>query len=73
MNDEGYEYIPIKSHEYSKTLKENLKTAHAPALLYAKGNNQIMQEKSEWSFITLTLTLYPEPGSNRHGIATTGV
>ena len=46
LNNEGYELIPITSAEYSKTLKENLKAAHAPALLYVKGNKQIMQEKS---------------------------
>lgn len=44
--NEGYELIPITSPEYSKTLKENLKSAHAPALLYVKGNKQIMSEKS---------------------------
>jgi DNA protecting protein DprA len=46
LNNKGYELIPITSPEYSKTLKENLKAAHAPALLYVKGNKQIMQEKS---------------------------
>jgi DNA protecting protein DprA len=46
LNNEGYELIPITSPEYSRTLKENLKAAHAPALLYVKGNKQIMQEKS---------------------------
>ena len=46
LQNEGYELIPITSPEYSKTLKENLKAAHAPALLYVKGNKQIMQEKS---------------------------
>lgn len=46
LNNEGYELMPITSPEYSKTLKENLKAAHAPALLYVKGNKQIMQEKS---------------------------
>lgn len=46
LDNEGYELIPITSPEYSKTLKENLKAAHAPALLYVKGNKQIMQEKS---------------------------
>lgn len=46
LNNEGYELIPIISPEYSKTLKENLKAAHAPALLYVKGNKQIMHEKS---------------------------
>ncbi len=46
LNNEGYELIPITSPEYSRTLKENLKATHAPALLYVKGNKQIMQEKS---------------------------
>jgi len=46
MQNEGYELIPIISPEYSKILKENLKAAHAPALLYVKGNKQIMLEKS---------------------------
>jgi len=46
LNNEGYELIPITSPEYSRTLKENLKAAHTPALLYVKGNKQIMQEKS---------------------------
>ncbi|MCB9000216.1 MAG: DNA-protecting protein DprA [Bacteroidales bacterium] len=46
LNNEGYELIPIISPEYSKTLKDNLKAAHAPALLYVKGNKQIMKEKS---------------------------
>jgi predicted Rossmann fold nucleotide-binding protein DprA/Smf involved in DNA uptake len=44
--NEGYELIPIISPEYSKTLKGNLKTAHSPALLYVKGNKQLMHEKS---------------------------
>lgn len=44
--NEGFELIPITSTEYSKTLKGNLKTAHSPALLYIKGNKQIMSEKS---------------------------
>jgi len=44
--NEGYELVPIISSAYSKTLKENLKAAHAPALLYVKGNIQIMHEKS---------------------------
>lgn len=43
---QGYELIPITSPEYSKTLKQNLKIAHSPAVLYVKGNKQILQEKS---------------------------
>lgn len=46
LYNEGYELIPIISPEYSKTLKDNLKAAHAPALIYVKGNKQIMHEKS---------------------------
>ena len=46
LQNEGYELIPITSPEYSQTLKANLKTNHAPALLYVKGNKQILQEKS---------------------------
>jgi predicted Rossmann fold nucleotide-binding protein DprA/Smf involved in DNA uptake len=46
LNNEGYELIPITSPVYSKTLKDNLKAAHSPALLYVKGNIQIMHEKS---------------------------
>lgn len=43
---QGFEIIPITSPEYSKTLKANLKATHAPAVLYVKGNKQILEEKS---------------------------
>ena len=43
---QGFEIIPITSPEYSKTLKDNLKTAHAPAVLYVKGNKEILEEQS---------------------------
>lgn len=43
---QGYELIPITSPEYSKTLKRNLKATHSPAILYVKGNKQILHEKS---------------------------
>jgi DNA processing protein len=46
LSSQGYELIPITSAEYSKTLKQNLKAAHSPALLYVKGNRQILHEKS---------------------------
>lgn len=46
MGNEGYELIPIISPEYSRTLKDNLKATSAPAVLYVKGNKQIMAEKS---------------------------
>lgn len=44
--NEGFEIIPITSPEYSKKLKANLKTAHAPAVLYVKGNKNILEKKS---------------------------
>ncbi|MEI7677268.1 MAG: DNA-processing protein DprA [Bacteroidales bacterium] len=46
LHSQGYEFIPITSPNYSKTLKQNLKAAHSPALLYVKGNKQILHEKS---------------------------
>jgi DNA processing protein len=46
LYNEGYELISIISPEYSKTLKDNLKTAHAPSLLYIKGNKHLLHEKS---------------------------
>ncbi len=46
MLDQGYEFLPITSPEYSKTLKNNLKVQHSPALLYVKGNKNILQEQS---------------------------
>ncbi len=46
MQNEGYELIAITSPEYPKNLKENLKAAHAPTVIYIKGNKQILAEKS---------------------------
>ena len=46
LSSQGYEMIPITSPEYSKTLKQNLKAAHSPALLYVKGNKKILGERS---------------------------
>ncbi|MEO8446186.1 MAG: DNA-processing protein DprA [bacterium] len=43
---QGYEIIPVTSPEYSKTLKNNLKTAYSPAVLYVKGNKKILEESS---------------------------
>ena len=39
--NQGYELIPITSSDYSKVLKQNLKSSHSPPLLYVKGNNYI--------------------------------
>jgi len=38
--------IPITSPEFSKPLKANLKAAHAPSVIYVKGNKKILEEKS---------------------------
>lgn len=46
LENEGFELIPIISSNYSKTLKDNLKTAYSPPLLYVKGNKQILHENS---------------------------
>jgi DNA processing protein len=46
LYNQGYELIPITSPEYSRTLKTNLKTQYSPAVLYIKGNKQILSEKS---------------------------
>jgi predicted Rossmann fold nucleotide-binding protein DprA/Smf involved in DNA uptake len=45
LYNNGIEVIPVISPEYSKTLKKNLKKS-TPVVLYAKGNKQIMAEKS---------------------------
>lgn len=44
--NQGFEIIPITSAEYSKTLKRNLKTAHSPAVLYIKGNKNLLHQNS---------------------------
>ncbi|MFN8207488.1 MAG: DNA-processing protein DprA [Bacteroidales bacterium] len=46
MLNQGYEFIPIISPDYSRTLKLNLKIAYSPTLLFIKGNKQLMQEKT---------------------------
>ena len=43
---QGFELIPITSPEYSKTLKQHLKVAHSPALLYVKGNKDLLHKNS---------------------------
>lgn len=45
MQNEGIELIPVVSPDYPVTLKRNMKIT-APALLYVKGNKQILKEKS---------------------------
>lgn len=44
--EQGYNIIPITSHDYSPTLKNNLGINYAPPIIYTKGNLQIMKEKS---------------------------
>lgn len=46
LYSQGFEIIPITSPDYSKTLKMNLKAKYAPAVLYIKGNKEILKEKS---------------------------
>jgi DNA processing protein len=44
--NQGFDIIPITSPDYSRTLKDNLKMAYSPPLIYTKGNKQIMKENS---------------------------
>lgn len=44
--EQGYNIIPITSPDYSPIMKNNLKRAYSPPLLYTKGNKQIMKENS---------------------------
>ena len=44
--EQGYNIIPIISPDYSPIMKNNLKRAYSPPLIYTKGNNQIMKENS---------------------------
>ena len=44
--NQGYEIIPITSADYSKVLKQNLKSSHSPTILYIKGNKKILNEQS---------------------------
>ncbi|MFW6275394.1 MAG: DNA-processing protein DprA [bacterium] len=44
--EQGYNILPITSHDYSPTLKKNLGRTYAPPVIYTKGNLQIMKEKS---------------------------
>ena len=44
--EQGYEIIPITSENYSSILKNNLKRAYSPPVIYAKGNKQLLKEKS---------------------------
>ena len=44
--EQGYDIIPIISPDYSPIMKNNLKRAYSPPLIYTKGNKQIMKENS---------------------------
>ena len=46
LYNQGFELIPINSNEYSPTMKQNLKQAYSPPLLYIKGNKQLLLEDS---------------------------
>lgn len=44
--NQGFEIIPLTHSDYSATLKQNLKLAYSPPVLYIKGNKQLLQEDS---------------------------
>ncbi|MDP2174062.1 MAG: DNA-processing protein DprA [Candidatus Cloacimonadaceae bacterium] len=44
--NQGFELIPLNDPDYSPTLKENLKLAYSPPVLYIKGNKQLLKEDS---------------------------
>ena len=44
--EQGYDIIPITSPDYSPIMKDNMKRAYSPPLIYTKGNKQIMKEDS---------------------------
>jgi len=44
--EQGYDIIPITSTDYSPIIKNNLKRAYSPPLIYTKGNKKIMKENS---------------------------
>jgi len=46
MLNQGFNFIPLNSSGYSKTLKNNLKQQYSPPLIYTKGNKQLLQETS---------------------------
>lgn len=46
LYNQGFELIPLNSPDYSPTLKDNLKLAYSPPLLYIKGNKQLLVEDS---------------------------
>lgn len=43
---QGFDIVSIRSKEYSKLLKKNLKRKHCPPLLYTKGNKRLLQEST---------------------------
>lgn len=42
--EQGFQFIPINSNNYSETLKKNLKLKESPPLLYVKGNAKLLNE-----------------------------
>jgi len=44
--EQGFDLIPLNSEDYSKILKQNLKTKDSPPLLYTKGNKKLLNENS---------------------------
>jgi len=44
LTNEGFIMIPLNAQEYPQVLKENLKTRHAPPVVYIKGRKGMLQE-----------------------------
>lgn len=46
MLNQGFDFIPLNSSDYSNIMKNNLKQQYSPPLIYTKGNKQLLQEIS---------------------------
>tara|TARA_B100000959_G_C14935965_1_gene605741 strand:+ start:350 stop:1450 length:1101 start_codon:yes stop_codon:yes gene_type:complete len=44
--NQGFEFIPFNTNDYSPTLKNNLRMKYSPPLLYVKGNKDLLKETS---------------------------
>jgi predicted Rossmann fold nucleotide-binding protein DprA/Smf involved in DNA uptake len=43
---QGFDMIPVRSREYPKLLKKNLRRKYCPVLLYTRGNKRLLQEST---------------------------
>ncbi len=58
--NQGYEILPIIDPEFPKTLKEKLKVANCPPLLYVKGNKQLLNLEAISIFSSTKLNEHSE-------------